>query len=238
MPTTILTIVQDFTEKLGLPRPSAVVGVQEKSVRQFRALLQEAVSDLGEYFWESQKLRKTWLSVAGQDQGTLVSIFGDGYDALVPETMWNDDRHMRVFGPVTSPVWQAFQTLPNAGPEFQCWISGGHLYISPALEAGENMSAIYQSKYGVLAVDGTTTKERITADDDSLLFPTNVVLRALEWKWRKQKGESGWEDDYNAYITLVSRSLVKSGMPTLSLDGARSLTAKPGITIPAGSWNV
>lgn len=238
MPTTILTIVQDFTEKLGLPRPSALVGVQEKSVRQMRALLQEAVSDLGEYAWESQKLRKTWVSVAGQDQGTLVSIFGEGYDSLVPETMWNDTRHMRVFGPVTDSVWQAFQTLPNAGPEFQSWISGGKLYISPAPVVGEDFSAIYHTRHGVLDLDGTTTKERITADSDSLLFPTNVVLRALEWKWRKQKGEAGWEDDYNAYIALVARALVKNGMPTLSLDGARTLTAKPGITIPAGSWNV
>ncbi len=238
MPTTVLTIVQDFTEKLGLPRPTALVGVQEKSVRQMRALLQEAVSDLCEYPWEGQKLRKTWTSLAGQDQGLLTTIFGDGYDSLVPETMWNDTRHMRIFGPVTSPVWQAFQTLPNAGPEFQSWISGGRLYISPAQVAGETLTAIYQTKYGVLDVDGVTTKERITVDSDSILFPTNVVLRALEWKWRKQKGEAGWEDDYNSYITLVARALGKNGGPTLSLDGSRTLTAKPGITIPAGSWNV
>ncbi len=238
MPTTVLTIVQDFTEKLGLPRPSALVGVQEKSVRQFRALLQEAISDLGEYTWESQRLRLTWLSLAGQDQGPLTTIFGAGYDSLVPETMWNDDRHMRIYGPVSSSVWQTFQTLPNAGPEFQMWVSGGHLFVSPALELDENLSAIYTTKYGVLDIDGTTTKERITADDDSLLFPTNVVSRALEYKWRKQKGEAGWEDDYNAYITLVARALVKSGAPTLQLDSGAQRIARPGIVIPAGSWNV
>lgn len=238
MTTTVLTIVQDFCEKLGLPRPSALVGSQEKSIRQFRALLQEAASDLAEYPWESQRLRFTWLSLAGQDQGPLTTIFGAGFDSLVPNSLWNDTRHMPIYGPVPASVWQTFQTLPNAGPEFQCWFSQGRLLVSPELIAGESLSAVYTTKHGVLAVDGLTTKERITADDDSLLFPANVVTRALEYKWRKQKGEAGWEDDYNSYIALVSRALTKIGAPKLSLDGASPLAARPGVVIPAGSWNV
>lgn len=238
MPTTALTIVQDLCDKLGLPRPSAMVGSQEKSIRQLRALLQETVQDLGEYSWEGQTLRKTWTSLAAQNQGKLTTIFGAGYDSLVPETMWNETRHMRVYGPVTNAVWQALQTLPNAGPEYQSWVSGGELYISPTLPAGETLSAVYTTKYVVLDVDGVTTKARIEADDDSFLFPDNVVSRGLEFRWRKQKGEAGWEDDYNAYITLVARSLGKNLKPKLSLDGAFPVVAKPGIVIPAGSWNV
>ena len=238
MPTTVLTIVQDFCEKLGLPRPTALVGSQEKSVRQFRALLQETVDDLGEYPFQQQRLRITWTALAAQDQGLLTTIFGDGYDSLIPDTMWNETRHMRIYGPIPASIWQALQTLPNAGPEFQSWIANGHLYISPALAITDTLSAIYVTKYRVLAIDGTTTKERITADNDSILFPRNIVTRGLEWKWRKQKGEAGWEDDYNAYITLVSRALTKDGPATLSLDVPSSRGARPGIVIPAGSWNV
>jgi hypothetical protein len=235
--TTILTLVQDFCEKTGLPRPSALVGVTEKSVSQFRALLTECVEDLAEYPWREQTLRKTWTSLAGQDQGTLDSIFGAGYRSWTPGTMWNDTRKMQIYGPVSDQQWQVFQTLPNAGPEYQSWISGGHLYISPALPAGENLSAIYSTNYGVLDLDGVTTKPRITADSDSLLFPDNVVKRCLEYKWRKQKGEAGWEDDYNAFIGLVARSIVKDGAKTLSLS-PNPIIARPGIVVPSGSWNV
>lgn len=235
--TTILTLVQDFCEKTGLPRPSALIGVTEKSVAQMRALLIECVEDLGRYNWQTQTLRKTWTSLAGQDQGPLTTIFGSDYRSLMPDTIWNNTRVMRVFGPVPAQIWQTFQALPNAGPEYQSWISGGNLYISPAIQAGESLSAIYVTTAGVLDVGGVTTKSRITADDDSLLFPDSVVKRCLEYKWRKQKGEAGWEDDYNAFISLVMKDVVKDGAPTFSLDG-RGQTARPGIFVPAGSWNV
>jgi len=237
MPTTVLVLIQDFAEKMNLPTPTALVASTDKTNRQYKSLLREIVADLTEYRWQQQTLRKTWLSTAGQDQGTLESIFGAGYFNLVPDTTWNDDRKMRVYGPVGTPTWQALQTLPNAGPEFQSWISGNHLYVSPELEAVENMSSIYKTKYGVLAVDGTTTKERVTVDTDSLLFPDNVVLRGFEYKWKKQKGVAGWEDDYNEFMSLLSRNIVKDGAPTLQMDITWD-QARPGIVIPAGSWNV
>jgi len=235
--TTVLTLVQDLTEKMGLPRPGALVGSQEKSVRQLRALLQDLISDLSKYGWSEQTLRFTWTAAAGQDQGLLTTIFGQGFDGLIQDSMWNETRHMRIYGPVANTVWQALQTLPNAGPEFQCWFSGGRLYVSPELAITDTLSAVYTTKYTVVAVDGVTVKERITADDDSLLFPDSVVSKGLEYKWRKQKGEAGWEDDYNAFIGAVAGELVKNGAPTLSMS-SRNSGARPGIVIPAGSWNV
>jgi hypothetical protein len=235
--TTILSLVQSFTDKTGIPTPAAVVGVTEKSVRQLRTLLQECVDDLTEYQWPQQTLRITWPSVATADQGSLVSIFGGGFKALVADTLWNETRHLRIYGPVTSAQWQALQTLPNAGPEYQYWVSNGHFFVSPILAAGETLSGMYVTSAGILDVDGVTAKSLITADNDSLLFPDNVVKRCLEYKWRKQKGEAGWEDDYNAYIGLLAKNLSAQTAPTLKLDSTH-LSIRPGITIPAGSWNV
>jgi len=234
--TTVLQHVQDFCAKQNLPSPSALVGSTEKSVAQFRGLLLDLSRELLEFRWEQQKIRKTWTSVAGQDQGALEDIFGAGYLSLVPGSGWNNTRRMRIYGPLADQIWAALQVLPNAGPEFQCWVSGGHLYVSPAFVAGETLSFIYQTKYGVQASDGTA-KERITADDDVLLFPDNVVFRGLEYKWKKQKGEAGWEDDYNVFIGLVAKNLVKDGAPTLTMSPNRR-GPQPGIVIPAGNWNV
>ena len=236
--TTVLALVQSFTDKLGLPTPSAMIGSQDKSVKQMKALLQETVRDLGEYRWENQRVRTTFLSVGGTDQGALTSLFGSGYFGLVPDSLWNNTRHMRIFGPLSDQVWNALQTLLNAGPEFQSWISQGHLFISPAATAGETLSAVYVTKYTVLAVDGVTYKELVTADDDSLVFPDNVVLRGFEYKWRKQKGESGWQDDYNDFIGLVAKNMVKDGATRLNLSLDQGYGMRPGIVIPPGSWNV
>lgn len=236
MATNVLQLVSDFTDKQGLPTPTALIGVTEKSVVQYRAILLDVVADLSERSWQQQILRKTWLSAAGQNQGTLESIFGAGYISLIPDTMWNDDRVMQIRGPVPPSVWQRLQNLPYGGPEYLYWISGNVLYVSPDLENVENLSAMYRTKYGVLSAGGTA-KERVTVDTDTLLFPDQVVRKGFEAKWRKIKGEPGWEDDYNEYMGLIARNIVKDGAPTLSLDSP-VLYPKPGILIPSGNWNV
>ena len=236
--TTVLALVQSFTDKLGLPTPSAMVGSQDKAVKQMKALLQETVRDLGEYRWQNQRVRTTFISVAGTDQGALTTLFGAGYSGLVPDSLWNVTRHSRVFGPLSDQVWNALQTLPNAGPEFQSWISQGHLFISPALAAGNTLSGVYITKYTILDQNGVTYKELIAADTDSLVFPDNVVLRGFEYKWRKQKGESGWQDDYNDFMGLVAKNMVKDGATRLNLSLDCGYDMRPGITIPPGSWNV
>lgn len=237
MPTTILTLVQDFTDRMGLPTPTAIVGSQEKGVKQFKALLQKTVADLSEYRWSQQRLRTTWTSVAGQDQGEILTIFGPSWAGFEDATMWNESRRMRIYGPLPDAIWQALQILPNAGPEFQFWVSGGHLYVSPAQVAGETLSVIYISQYLILDMDGVTTKPLIAADSDSILFPDNVVSPWFESLWRRQKGEANWVTFKNEAMSLLAKNIVREGAATLSLDTPNRLPI-PGIIIPAGSWNV
>ena len=234
--TTILSLVQSFCEVQNLPVPSALVGSQEKSVRQLKALAQEVIQELGEFRWQQQRLRTTWTATAGNDQGALTTIFGAGYSGIEPGTLWNQTRRMRIYGPLTDQIWQALQVLPNAGPEFQSWISNNHLYVSPALVATDTLSGVYITKYVVLDESGTA-KERITADTDTLLFPDFVFSRGLKYIWKRQKGEAGWEDDFNSFMGLIAKNMVRDGAPTLAM-ASNNRGPRPGIVIPAGSWNV
>lgn len=237
MPTSVLTLIQTFTDKMNLPTPTALIGSQEKSVRQYRAILRELISDLGEYRWQNQTLIKNFPSVLGLDQGALKTIFGDGYYGLVDDTFWNSTKRMRIFGPLPDPVWQALQILPNAGPQYQYWISQGHIYVSPPQIAGDTLSVMYITNSTVLSVDGVTTKTLVTVDSDSLLFPDNVVLQGFEAKWRFQKGDSAWQVKNNDYLTLLAKNIVRDGAPLLTM-GEPARFPQPGIVIPAGSWNV
>jgi hypothetical protein len=236
MPSTVLSLVQDFCDKYSLPYPNALVGSTDKTIRQYRGIMMEVIRDLSEYRWEEQKVRKTWTSIAGSDQGTLMSIFGPDYISLIAESVWNNTRKMKIYGPLSEQVWQALKVLPNAGPEYQCWISQGHLYVSPDLVAGNELAGIYTTSYVVLGANNVA-KARVTVDNDVLLFPDVVVLRAFEWKWQKVKGLPDWQDSYNDYMTLLARNVVKDSAGRLSLDRPHR-SPRPGIVIPAGSWNV
>lgn len=236
--STVLQLLQDKCDMMGLPTPAALIGATDKSTKQYRAVLLEVIQDLGEFRWQQQTLRRSFTTIAAQDQGLLSSLFGADYCGLVRDSMWNETRHMRVFGPMTGPVWEALQTLPNAGPEFQYFIQRDHLLISPAPVVGETIAAIVESKYNVIAADGVTYKERVTVDSDTLVFPDNVVKRGFEYKWKRQKGESSWVDIFNDYQTLVARNIANDTMAKLSLDVWPNKGISPGIVIPPGSWNV
>lgn len=234
--STILTLVQGFCEEMGLPLPAAVMGATDKSTRQLKALMFQVVRDLSEHRWQQQKVRKQFTTLAGQDQGKLTTLFGEDYFSLEKDSGWNVTRRLRVWGPLSSQIWNALQTLPNAGPEYQSFISQDHLLFSPAAVASETVSFIVVTRYTVLASDGTTYKQFITADNDTLVFPDNVVMRSLNWRWRKQKGESGWEDDYNETMGLVANNISKDGKERLSLSDQPNIGPWPGIIIPPGSW--
>ncbi len=236
--STVLFLVQSFCEEMGLPLPAAMMGATDKSTRQLKALMFQVVRDLAEKRWQQQTVRKTFVTTAAQDQGLLTTLFGEDYFSIVGGTGWNATRHLRVYGPLPDAIWNALQTLPNAGPEYQSFISQDHLLLSPAAVAGETISFMVITRYCVLDTSGTVYKQFITADNDMLVFPDNVVLRSLYWRWRKQKGESGWEDDYNEAMGLVAKNIAKDGMSTLSMSTQPNVGPWPGIIIPPGSWPV
>lgn len=240
MGSTVLNLVQTFADKLGLPTPNAFIGATDKSTKQYRALFRETMADLSEYRWQQQKYPASFLSVAGSLQGDLSSLrlFGSGYGGIIKDSMWNATRHMMIFGPVSEQSWSALQSLPASGPEFQSYIFQNKLYITPDQVDGETIRAVIWSRYLVQASGGVGYKEFITNDGDTLLIPDNTVLRLFEAKWRKQKGEPGWEDTYNDAMGLIAKNIVNDGPTILSMESSPRVGARPGIIIPPGSWPV
>jgi hypothetical protein len=238
MTSTVLTLIQNFTDKMGLPTPNALVGATDKSTKQYRSLLRETVADLGEYRWQNQRVRRTFNSVAGQLQGLLTTLFGADYFGMEQDSMWNNTRIMRVYGPISDQVFNALQTIPNSGPTFQFYLSRDSLYLCPNnIVANEVYSAIIISNYCVLALGNPANyQQSVTNDADTLVFPDNVVQRFFEAKWRKQKGESGWEDDMNEAMGLIAKNIVKDGGTRLSLSVRPNYGPQPGIVIPPGNW--
>lgn len=237
MVSTVLTLVQNFADKMGLPFPSALVGATDKSTRQFRSLLRETVADLAEYRWENQKVRRTFLSVTGSTQGNVNTLFGADYAGITQDSMWNNTRIMRVYGPISEQRYNALLTIPNSGATYQFFISRDVLSLVPSnIVANETYSAIILSRYCVTDNTKAVYKEFITVDTDLLVFPDNVVMRLFEAKWRKQKGEDGWEDDYTAAMGLIAKNIVRDGSTSLSLAVEPNRGPRPGIIIPPGNW--
>jgi hypothetical protein len=235
---SMLALIQEFADSKGLPRPMAIIGASDKTSRQYFSLFKKTIRKLYGYNWPVSTVRRTFSSIAAQDQGALITLFGADYNGLIQESGWNDTRHMRIYGPVPEQIWQALQTLPNAGPDYQHWISNGHLYISPQLTAGDTIAFMVRSKWICTDTTGATAKEFPSVDTDVLTIPDEPVILLFEAFWREQKGESGWENAYNDALTSIARYVTKDGMSTLNIDSNPRIGPRPGIVIPPGSWNV
>ena len=229
---TALGIVQEFAGLRGLPVPSALVGATDKSTAQYRAILNEVVRKLQGYKWESQKIRSTWMAVATSDQGALATLF-PGFESLVYNTGWATTRKIPLIGPLTDTEWATQNALSLVGPPYKFWISQGHIYITPVPTAGETYSVIYQSNYGYFSGGGAVAD--LTTDDDTLLFPDDVVLKGFEARWKKVKGEP-YVDDEGEFLDLIGKRKAPTS-PALQLDVTLS-NMTPRIYIPVGDWPV
>lgn len=234
MSSTVLALVQEFAALRGLPVPSALFGATDKDTSQLRAVVSGVVRECLACSWQEQKIRITWLSVATADQGNLETLF-PGYDSLVQNSIWNMDRKIPVTGPMTDQGWAVENALELAGPPFKCWVSQNHLFLSPVPDAGETFSGIYFSSYGYAA--GGVPQPTFTADSNTLLFPDHVVIKGIEYLWKKQKGEA-YVDDYNDFMGIIAKNKTNAGMPALALDSPNNPGLRPSIYIPIGNWPV
>jgi hypothetical protein len=189
---------------------------------------------MSEYAWQEQKIRKSWVTLAAQSQGALTTLIGTDYAYLIPKTMWDMDSDMPVIGPASEAEWAALQVLA-AGPRFHYIVLGGNLLLSPTPAAGINMQVFYQSSYPVTS-DAGVPKAALSADTDLFLIPESIIMKALDVKWKEQKGEP-WEKAAGELASLLPKKLMKDTKKVLSLDSCARAPG-PGVIIPSGSWAV
>lgn len=123
------------------------------------------------------------------------------------------------------------------GPRYSFRIRGGRFLSIPAPPAGHTWAFEYIDDRWLLDNDGTTRKRKFTEDTDEILLPPNVVDAMLLWMWKKEKGLD-YAEDFRTAERLTLNSLGRSGMKeNICMDEVRE-GPKPGIFIPAGTWNL
>lgn len=232
---SVLTKVQNFCGRFGLPQPSALVGATESAVVQYRTIMLDVVRTLAQYDWQVLSYRTTFTTIAAEDQGRLSAIIGtEPYNGLILLSLWDETLRRPLYGPITRQTYEMYKAFTVTGPLYQWLTMNDHLYITPAIPAGHTIGLAYQSEYGIADSTLTTRKATFTDDTDVVLFPNLVVDLCFEYKWKKIKGEE-WETTYTEYMSAVARNIVKDGKPIFRLDKP-STNLRPGIIIPAGNW--
>lgn len=235
--STLLEIVQTFTQRQGLPVPATVMGSLDAQVVQYGALLQEGLESISARgAWQELVKETTWVTTATEDQGAITTL-APGFRYLKVKTLWDRTQKLPLLGPTDGQDWQALKAIVVTGPRYSFRIRGDHFLTTPAPPAGHTWAFEYLSENFLVDAGGTVYKSAFTLDTDNILLPKQIVLADLRWRWKKEKGLT-YAEDFNSAEAMIADALGRDG-GSPDLDMAASACngdILPGVWVPSGSW--
>ena len=216
---SLLTIIQDVSNRIGLPVPSSVVGSSDTQVRQLLGLAQQEGKELSRRGpWQVLTKEKTITATATEEQTGAIPT---DFERMIEGTFWNRSQDRRVVGPLTPQKWQMLQT----GLYNLMWdayrIRGNDLLMSPVPVAGDTLAYEYVSKYWLTNAAGDTERAAWVSDDDVALLDEELITLGVTWRFMKAKGLD-YSEAFASYERMVERKLANDGgMAILDLNGDR-----------------
>lgn len=233
--TPALEIVQSVCRRQTLPVPSALF-TNNVQVDQLVELLNEVGLDLVNRFtWQVTKRRRTWTSVAGEDQGAIESLFGSNLENIVSLTIWDETNKLPLIGPLSDVQWQEGKAGLGARPLYEYRFENNRFLVLPDMPAGLSLSAIVRTRVWVIAADGVTEKATINATDDSVLLDKELLVLGLRMKWLEVKGLP-YAEVMRAFEVRAANLAGKDATGRVLSMSADAFAVRPGIFVPAGSW--
>ena len=234
----LLSIIQDVTDEIGLPRPEAVISSTDASVRQLLRLANKEGQALARRAnWQRLKKEATFTTTDSHLQTALSTVASD-FGKYLNDSMWDRTTDEKVRGPLDETQWQALVASPvqaQVGYQFRIWQNGIHFYPAPATGVEDDIYFEYMSSHWCISA-ASATQARWVADTDLGLLDEELMTLGIIWRFKKAKGlDYGEEfDDYErALETLLGYD---GGKETVDFTG--QLTDLFTVNIPEGSWNV
>ncbi len=214
---TVLTIVQDVCDLMGLARPSTVVTSTDQQVRQLYSILREEIDELHDLEWQRPTREWTFTTVAAETQTGAIPTT---WRAFVNGSFFNRTTSQPLIGPLSPQQWQARKVWPQVTGGYIAWRERDNAFLTtPIPSAGETIAYEYITDAKALAIDGTTEKTDITVDTDSLLLPEMLAKLGLRWRFKASKGLD-YSEDLATYERRKSVWLARDGgAAVLSIGG-------------------
>ncbi len=230
---SLLTIIQNASDSIGLSRPSAVVSSTDGNVRTLLSLAQTEGRELLErHAWPQTQAEATHTTLAAELQGVMTTI-APGYAYMINNTFWNRTLTQPVPGPLSPAEWQGLKARSATGPYSSYRIQAGNLYGYPAPSAGDTWVFEYQTTY-FCESSGGTDQSAWAADDDVGLLDENLMTLGIIWRFKKKNGLD-YSEDFRVYEQKLANETARvGGKRTLSMVGGGGMT---GIYVPEGTWS-
>lgn len=235
---SLLTMLQQVSDSIGLPRPSSIVSSTDQTVRSLLAIANEEGNALARRgSWNKLVKEATFATVNGTASYPLATIAPD-FRHLLNDTSWNRSSRRSMGGPMSSQDWQAQQAWVAASPFQQFRIRGGSILITPTPTTAENIYFEYVSNSwceSSLGVDQTAW----SADSDVGILDEYLMGLGVKFRWLKSKGFPAYMEAEQMYNSEVQKALGRDGgARTVSLNGRSSSRLRSQGLIPDTGYGV
>lgn len=231
MPKSLLTLVQNAADELGIPRPSAVVGSSDQTVRQLLALMQREGEELSaregpSQGWPHLVREHTFSTVNGTADYALPTAFR----YYINGTQWDRTNKWPLNGPTSPQKWQELKSgIVTSAKPYRFRIKANSLgvrrvFFDPTPTTVDACVIEFISTFWCANAAGTVPQSIWTLDTDIALLPEELFTLGLKWRFRRAKGLDA-SVEYQTYEDAVSRELGRAAMaPDLPL-GRRPLSS-------------
>lgn len=173
----IIDIVNDVCDVVKIDRFNSVYGANDENAQTMLTLALEGGSEIARRV-DWRDLVKTFAVVSAP------SAFPSDFERVIP-----GGSVMTAAGEFVRPVssrgqWRFMTAHPSVQPYY--FLSETGVDFSPA-SAAIGASLLYLSREWVRASNGSTSS-MIQSDDDEPIFPSELLIKNLVWRWRRYNG--------------------------------------------------
>lgn len=234
---SLLTIVQDVTDRIGIPRPSSVVGSSDNQIRMLLSLAQQEGKELSQRFpWQDLLKEATFTTIASETQ---TSALPSDFNRLIEGSMYNRTQHRPVVGPLNAQRWQQLKSTFTASVWSAFRIRGSAILMNPTPAAGDTIYFEYVTDYWAGVASSTVpTLSAWAADTDIGYLDEELMTLGIQWRYLRARGLDYGEafNSYERKYLTVSGSDGGERILDLSAEGIGAGWFDP--YLKDGSWSV
>lgn len=207
---TLLSVVKDVCEVVGVQRPSLVFGnlIDKRTMEEMAALATEMAQRIAYDSGKDWTILKKVATLTGDGVADAFNLPADYKRMLLTSELWKSTSIQTPMAYIVDTnEWVRRRNQPWTSAWGEWTMLGGQIVIQPVMGVGVTATFGYLNK-NCIALASSGVGDTFMADDDNFILGDRLLKLAMIWQWKANKGSPYAEDlaTYNDALNVAMGS--------------------------------